>query len=153
VVLRAAAQKVDSQANSPFRPGHRAAVCTVCLGRLAALGASAGPDVVLRRSAVRFPESSQELVRGFPSVTAEQVRLAVYQGPQLLVVSKMVEFLPEIQVAAQKGRPAAVHQTQPLAVPLVKLAESVWPLVVSLEALVQPVLQPMGRQPAMRQES
>jgi hypothetical protein len=65
----------------------------------------------------------------------------------------MVEFLPEIQVAAQKGRPAAVHQTQPLAVPLMKLAESVWPLVVSLEALVQPVLQPGGRQPAMRQES
>jgi len=89
VVLRAAAQKVDSLANFPFHPGHRAAACTVYPGHLAASGASAGLDVVLRRCAVRFLESFPELVRGFPSVAAELVLLdapRTHQVPQPLVV-------------------------------------------------------------------
>jgi hypothetical protein len=91
VVPRAVAQKVDSLANFPFHLGHRAAVCTVYLVRLAASAASAGPDVVLRRNAVRFPESSQELVRGFPWAAVEQALLdapRAHLGPQPLVVWK-----------------------------------------------------------------
>jgi hypothetical protein len=65
-VLRAVVQKVDSLANFPFHRGHRASVCTVYLARLAASGASAVLDVVLRQSAVRSPALFQELVRGSP---------------------------------------------------------------------------------------
>ena len=89
MVLRAAAQKVDSLANFPFHLGHQAVVCTVYLDRLAALGASAGLGVVLRRSAVRFPELSQELVRGFLSAEAWpelQGAPQVHRARQLLAV-------------------------------------------------------------------
>jgi hypothetical protein len=54
---------------------------------------------------------------------------------------------------ARKALLVVVHQTRPLAVPLVKAVESVRPLVVSLAALLeQPVSQPGKRQLAMRQE-
>jgi hypothetical protein len=154
VVLRAAAQKVDSLANFPFHRVHRAAVCTVYLARLAASGASAGQGVVLRRSAVRFPASSRELVRGFPWAEAETERQGArraHQVPQPLVVSEKVLPLPENLVGVQKALMVAVHQTRPLAAPLVKVVESVWPLVVSLAALPeQRVLQPVERQPTLR---
>ncbi len=88
VVLRAVAQKVDSLANFPFRRAHRAEVCTAYPARLAASGALAGLDVVLRRSAARFPVSCRELDRGFPWVAAGLVLLdarRVHQVPQPLV--------------------------------------------------------------------
>lgn len=132
--LRAAAQKVDSLANFPSHRGHQAVVCTFYLARLAASGASAGLDVVLRRCAARFREWSRELVRGFPWVAAERVLLdarRVHQVPQPLVVLEKVLPLPEILVGAQKALLVAVYQTQPLAVLLVKVVESVWRLVAS----------------------
>jgi hypothetical protein len=151
-LLRDVAQKVDSPANFPFHPGHRAAVCTVYLARLAASGASAGQDVVLRRSAGRFLASSRELVRGFPLAAGEQVRQGApraHQMQQPLVVQEKVLSLPEFLVGVQKALLVGVHQTRPLAVRLVKMAESVLSLVASSEmARVQQVWQPVERQPA-----
>jgi hypothetical protein len=140
VVLRAAAQKVDSLANFPFHRGHRAVVCTAYLARLAASDASADPDVVLRRSAVRFLVSSRELVRDFPWEEAEtelQGARQAHRVPQPLVVQEKVLPLLEIPVVEQKALLVAVHQTLPLAVQLEKAAESVWPLAVSLPALLE----------------
>jgi len=88
-LLRDVAQKVDSPANFPFHPGHRDAVYTVYLARPAASGAWAAPDVVHRRSAVRFLASCRELVRGFPLAAGEQVRRGApraHQAQQPLVV-------------------------------------------------------------------
>jgi hypothetical protein len=51
--------------------------------------------------------------------------------------------LPGLLVGERKALLVAAHQTQPLAVPLLKAVESVWLLVVSLEApWAQQVLQP-----------
>lgn len=135
MVLRAAAQKVGSLANFPFHRGHRAAVYRVYLGHLAASAASAGLDEVLRRCAVRFLESSPELVRDSPSAAAEQVLPGAplaHQVPQPLVVLEKVLPLPEILVGVQKTPQVGVRPRRPLVVPLGKAAESVWPLVASL---------------------
>lgn len=73
--------------------------------------------------------------------------------PQPLVVSEKVLSLPGLLVGVQKTLLVAAHQTRPLAVPLVKAVESVWPLVVSLAAPPeQPVSQLGERQLATRQE-
>ncbi len=136
MVLRAVVQKVDSLANFPFHRGHRAAVCTVYLARLVASGASAGLDVVLRRSAVHFPESFRELVRDFPWEEVEtelQGARQAHRVPQPLVVQEKVLPLLEIPVVEQKALLVAVHQTLPLAVRLEKAAESVLSLVASSE--------------------
>lgn len=76
--LRAAAQKVDSLASSPFLPGLRAAACIVFLDRPAAWDAWAGRDAALP-CAARFRVLFQELVRDCPLASDEKEWLG---GPQ-----------------------------------------------------------------------
>jgi hypothetical protein len=81
--LRAAAQKVDSPANSRFHPVHRIEVCTVFPVRLAASDAWAGRDVVLRPSVARFQASFQALVRDCRWATDEKAPSDAYPARQV----------------------------------------------------------------------
>jgi len=80
---RAAAQKVDSQANSLFHRGHRTAACTVFPDRLAASDALAGRDVALRPSVARFPAWFLARVRGYPWATGAQAPPDAHRARQV----------------------------------------------------------------------
>ena len=111
-MYRAVAQTVDSLANFPSHLVHPIAACTVFLGRPVASGALAGPDAVLHRIAVRFPESSLALARDYPSAldgTAWLGALQAHPALPLRVVQQKVAFQPE--------PPAVARQVQPVSAP------------------------------------
>lgn len=125
VSLRVAAQKVDSQANFQFHPGHQTLAYIVFPGPPAASDASAGRDVVHRLISAHFPESFLEPVRDFPSAAAETARqdaLQPRQALQLLVAQKKVAFPTEPLAEALL---AAAKSALPQVVPLVTADESV----------------------------
>ena len=156
-MIRAVAQKVDSQANFRFHQGRQNAVCTVFPDRLVASDALAGPDVVLRRSAARFQESFQAPVRDCPWVTGEKARSDAHpprQALQPLGGRKKVESQPEHQAAVQKASMDAAHPANSLDDQLVTADELVRLPKVALQAALrgQPILQPVVLRRAMRQE-
>jgi len=107
---RAAAQTVDSLANFPSHLVRPIAACTVFLGRLAASGALVDPDAVLRRIAVRFPESFPALARDYPSAsvgTAWLGALQTHQALPLRVVQQKVAFQPEPPAVARQIQPVS----------------------------------------------
>jgi hypothetical protein len=122
--LRAAVQKVDSQASFQFHPGHRDAAYIAFPDHPAASDASAGRDVVPRQNAARFPVSFQERVRDSPSASAETARqdaLRPPQVPQPPVARRKVEFPTELPAALL----AAAHWGERQAVPWMTADESV----------------------------
>jgi hypothetical protein len=153
-LLRAAAQKVDSPANSPFHPGRRTAAYIVVPDRRAALGALAGQDAVLRQNAARFPESSPERVRDCLSATVEKARqgaLPARQVPQRPGAPRKVALQTELQIALRQVPLSAAQLVERMA------DGSVWAPEASSLALsalaqlarraLQPVVQP-AQQPA-----
>jgi hypothetical protein len=98
-------------ANYLSRPAHRASACTVFLGRrLTASGALVGPDAVLRRIVVRFPESFPALARDYPSASAEtawQGALQAHPALRLRVEQQKVAFQPEPLAVARQIQPVS----------------------------------------------
>jgi len=80
--LRAAAQKADSQGNSPFLPGLQTAVCTVVLDRQAAWDASVVRDAG-HLYAVHLPALFREPVRDCPLAEDEKELSDVPQEHQV----------------------------------------------------------------------
>jgi hypothetical protein len=103
-LLRVFVQKVDSLVSFQFHPAHRTAAYIVFPDRRAVSGASAGPDVVHRQSAARFPASFREPVRDSPWASAERARrdaLQPRQVPQPPAAQKKVEFPTEFPAVAR----------------------------------------------------
>jgi len=112
-------------ANFPSRLAHRASACTVFLGRLAASGALAAQDAVLRRIAVRFPESFPAQVRDYPSaavVTAWRGALQAHPALRLRVELQKVVYQPEPPAVALQVQPVSAQK----ALPVVVLQEQLW---------------------------
>jgi len=107
-----------------------------------------GPDAVLLRIAVRFPESFPALARDYPSAsdgTAWQGALQAHPALRLRVAQQKVAFQPEPLAVSRQVQPASVLMKalryvvsleRLRAVRPVTADESVWLLAVS--PLVRP---------------